>query len=85
MPTVWDETEVLAGEVGDHIVTARRHGNVWYVGGLAGWDGRSVRSISRCCPKGRMRSCSATARTRRASPKTMSGRSSCWLPVNRSM
>lgn len=33
VPTVWDETEVLAGEVGDHIVTARRHGDVWYVGG----------------------------------------------------
>lgn len=85
VPTVWDATEVLSGEVGDHIVTMRRSGDVWYVGDLpAGTDVRSG-SISRCCPKGRMRwSCSATERMRRASPGTMSGKSSCWLPVNRS-
>lgn len=52
VPTVWDETEVLAGEVGDHIVTARRHGDVWYVGGLAGWDGRSVRVDLSLLPEG---------------------------------
>ena len=52
VPTVWDETEVLAGEVGDHIVTARRHGDVWYVGGLAGWDGRTVRVDLSLLPEG---------------------------------
>ena len=50
--TVWDEAEVLAVEVGDHIVTARRHGDVWYVGGLAGWDGRTVRVDLSLLPEG---------------------------------
>lgn len=35
VPTWWDETRVLAGEVGRLLVTARRKGRVWYVGGLA--------------------------------------------------
>lgn len=43
IPTVWDRTEVLCGEVGSYIVTARCSEGVWYVGGLAGWDGRPVR------------------------------------------
>jgi hypothetical protein len=35
VPTWWDETKVLAGEVGELLVTARRKGAVWYVGGLS--------------------------------------------------
>jgi alpha-glucosidase len=35
VPTYWDETRVLAGEPGRLLVTARRKGNSWYVGGLA--------------------------------------------------
>ena len=52
VPTVWDATEVLSGEVGDHIVTMRRSGDVWYVGGLAGWDGRSIRVDLSLLPEG---------------------------------
>ena len=44
--------EVLSGEVGDHIVTMRRSGDVWYVGGLAGWDGRSIRVDLSLLPEG---------------------------------
>lgn len=36
MPTTWDETRVLHGEVGRHIAVARRHGREWYVGSMAG-------------------------------------------------
>lgn len=36
VPTWWDETRVLAGEVGDVLVTARRKGRDWYLGGIAG-------------------------------------------------
>ena len=42
VPTVWDETRVLAGEPGRHIVVARRSGEVWYVGAMTNWDARNV-------------------------------------------
>jgi len=42
IPTVWDETRVLEGEVGQYIVTARRKGSTWYVGGITNWDRREV-------------------------------------------
>jgi alpha-glucosidase len=34
IPTSWDETRVLSGEIGKQIVTARRKGTAWYVGGM---------------------------------------------------
>lgn len=34
VPTIWDETRVLDGAVGEHIVVARRQGNRWFVGGM---------------------------------------------------
>ena len=42
VPTTFDETKVVAGEVGKYIVTARRKGNTWYVGAMTGWDGRDI-------------------------------------------
>ena len=42
IPTVWDETRVLQGEVGEYIVTARRKGNIWYIGGITNWTERDV-------------------------------------------
>lgn len=30
--TVWDDTKVLSGEIGDHIVMARRNGSEWFIG-----------------------------------------------------
>ncbi len=42
VPTVWDETEVLQGEMGEYIVTARRKGTDWYVGGITGWTPRDI-------------------------------------------
>ena len=42
IPTVWDETRVLQGEVGEYIVTARRKGNTWYIGGITNWTERDV-------------------------------------------
>lgn len=32
VPTVWDETRPLAGEVGEYVTMARRKGDTWYVG-----------------------------------------------------
>lgn len=34
VPTVWDETKVLSGTVGEHIVVARRTGASWFLGAL---------------------------------------------------
>ena len=42
VPTVWDETRVLAGEIGQYIVTARRSGTDWYIGGITNWTARDI-------------------------------------------
>ncbi len=34
VPTVWDETLPLSGEIGSNIVVARRSGDKWYVGAM---------------------------------------------------
>lgn len=36
VPTVWDETHYLAGEIGKYISVARRHGDTWFIGNAAG-------------------------------------------------
>jgi alpha-glucosidase len=42
VPTVWDETRVLAASVGELIVLARRSGKAWYVAGMTSWTPRDV-------------------------------------------
>lgn len=42
IPTVWDESVVLDGKMGEYIVTARRSGDVWYIGGITNWTPRDV-------------------------------------------
>ncbi|MBQ6062169.1 MAG: glycoside hydrolase family 97 protein [Prevotella sp.] len=42
IPTVWDETRVLQGEMGKYIVTVRRKGNDWYIAGQTNWDAREL-------------------------------------------
>lgn len=42
VPTVWDETRVLAGYPGEYIVEARRKGADWFVGGLTNSNAREV-------------------------------------------
>lgn len=42
IPTVWDETIVLDGKAGEYIVTARRKGTDWYVGGITDWTARDI-------------------------------------------
>jgi len=41
-PSVWDETKVLAGEVGEFIVVARRSGDTWYLGAMTNEHGRKL-------------------------------------------
>ena len=42
IPTVWDGTLAVDGQVGEYIVMARRSGDKWYVGGLTGHSARKV-------------------------------------------
>ena len=42
IPTTWDETVPLEGEVGEYIALARRHGNTWYIGVINGSTPRSL-------------------------------------------
>ncbi|MDE6007607.1 MAG: glycoside hydrolase family 97 protein [Muribaculaceae bacterium] len=43
IPTVWDETRILDGEMGEYIVTARRKGDKWYVAGITDWTPREIK------------------------------------------
>lgn len=42
VPTWWDETKVLQADIGQLLVTARRQGNRWYLGGLSAGEPREV-------------------------------------------
>lgn len=42
IPVDPDETRILSAELGGHIVTARRKGDAWFVGGLTGWNAKQV-------------------------------------------
>ncbi len=37
-PTIWDETQLINGYPGEHVVMCRQYGNIWYMGGLNGTD-----------------------------------------------
>jgi alpha-glucosidase len=43
VPTSWDETRVLSGEIGQSIVIARRKGSEWWVGAMTSETGRTVK------------------------------------------
>ena len=42
VPVTWDETRVLEAAVGDYIVTAKRKGTTWFVGGMSGEKAHDV-------------------------------------------
>lgn len=42
VPTVWDETIVLDGKMGEYIIMARRKGNEWFLGGITDWTPREI-------------------------------------------
>ncbi|MBR5963460.1 MAG: glycoside hydrolase family 97 protein [Bacteroidaceae bacterium] len=52
IPTVFDETRIVCGKLGEYIVTARRLGNDWYIGGLNGWNARDVEMNLSFLPEG---------------------------------
>ena len=42
VPTWWDETHVLSGQVGELLITARRRGAIWHMGGLSAKQPREL-------------------------------------------
>ncbi len=42
VPSVWDETRVLDGKIGDYVVIARRNGQDWYIGAMTDWTPRTL-------------------------------------------
>lgn len=52
IPTVWDETKVLDGKLGEYIVTARRKGNTWWIGAISNWDPRDIEIDLSMLPEG---------------------------------
>jgi alpha-glucosidase len=42
IPTTWDETIPLAGQVGEFLVVARRKGASWYIGGMSNENSRQL-------------------------------------------
>lgn len=42
VPTVWDETRFIAGEIGQSVVIARRKGRDWYVGAMTNEQARTI-------------------------------------------
>ena len=42
LPTVWDDTKILDGGIGEFITVARRSGNKWFVGCMTNNDARTI-------------------------------------------
>ena len=42
VPTSWDETVMVSGEVGEYVAIARRKGEKWYVGAITNWTPREM-------------------------------------------
>lgn len=53
LPTVFDETRILQGKMGEYIVTLRRLGDTWYVAGQTNWDARDLTIDFSFLPEGK--------------------------------
>lgn len=42
VPSTWDETRFIAGDIGDYVVIARRKGTSWYVGAMTNEASRKI-------------------------------------------
>jgi alpha-glucosidase len=42
LPTLWDETIITDAKVAEYIVSARKKGNDWFIGGMCDWTARDV-------------------------------------------
>lgn len=42
VPTVWDDTKIINGEIGKYITTARKSGKDWFIGSITNNDARNL-------------------------------------------
>lgn len=42
IPTFFDETVALAGEMGEYVALARRKGDIWYIAAMNGWNEKDL-------------------------------------------
>jgi len=42
LPTLWDETIITDAKVAEYIVSARKKGNDWFIGGMCDWTPRDL-------------------------------------------
>jgi alpha-glucosidase len=42
VPTAWDETRFIEGDIDSHVVIARRKGRDWYIGAMTNEQGRAI-------------------------------------------
>lgn len=40
--TMWDDTRILNGQIGEYITSARRSGNEWFIGAMTNSEGRTL-------------------------------------------
>lgn len=53
VPTVWDDTRVLNGRIGEYITVARRSGDDWFLGAMTGLEGRELKVALDFLPEGK--------------------------------
>lgn len=53
VPTIFDDTKVLAAKVGEYAMMAKRKGNDWYVGAMTNWTERTLALSFSFLPPGR--------------------------------
>jgi alpha-glucosidase len=53
VPSVWDETRVLAAKLGDYVALARRNGREWWIGAMTDWTARELELDLGFLPEGR--------------------------------
>ena len=53
VPTVWDDTKIIDGEIGQYIAVARRSGQEWFVGAITNNDARNVNIVFSFLPPGK--------------------------------
>jgi alpha-glucosidase len=55
VPSVWDETRVLAAQMGDYVAVARRRGRDWWIGAMTDFTGRELEIALDFLPEGAFR------------------------------
>ena len=75
IPTVWDDSKVLGGEIGKYVTIARRKGKEWFVGSITNNDARELKiSLNFLEPGKNMRRVFImTIRAQKFEPKFLSG------------